>query len=78
MTKYFLLYDSCRFVDVGRSDERTGLSFARVTVSSNVSCQYVQFTFDVIKCIYNIYKAFVSPGSVQQIMPRNSSGHFAP
>jgi hypothetical protein len=49
------------------SDERTGLLFARVTVGSTVCCQYVQFTLNV--CIYNIYKASVSPGSVQQIMP---------
>jgi hypothetical protein len=32
-----LLLDSCGFVDVGRSDERTGLSFARVAISSNKS-----------------------------------------
>jgi hypothetical protein len=40
-------------------DERTGLSFARVTVSSNKS----------VVNMYNIYKAYVSPGSVQRIVP---------
>jgi hypothetical protein len=36
------------------SDERMGLSFARVTVSSSKSCQYVQFTFYMLLkvCIY--------------------------
>jgi hypothetical protein len=52
------------------SDERTGLSFAKVTVISSKSCQYVQFTFYMLLnvciyvcmyvcinlCIYNIYK----------------------
>jgi hypothetical protein len=36
------------------------------------------YILHVIKCIYNIHKASVSPGSVQQIMPMKSSGHFAP
>jgi hypothetical protein len=51
--------------------ERTVLSFARVTVISSKSCQYVQFTFYMLLnvCIYNTYKASVSLGSVQQIMP---------
>jgi hypothetical protein len=31
----------------------------------------------IIKCIYNIYKASVSSGSVQQITPVKSSGRFA-
>jgi hypothetical protein len=52
------------------SDERTGLS------QSAVCCQYVQFTFYMLLnvciyvniCMYNIYKALLSPGSVQQIM----------
>jgi hypothetical protein len=41
------------------SDKRTGLSFARVIVNSNVCCQYEQFTFYVFLnvCIYNIYRA---------------------
>jgi hypothetical protein len=43
------------------SDERTGLSFTMYNI----------FTFYMLlhECIYNIYKASVSPGSVQQIMP---------
>jgi hypothetical protein len=41
------------------SDERTDLSFARVTVSSNKS----------VVSMYNLHFTFVSPGSVQQIMP---------
>jgi hypothetical protein len=36
------------------------------------------YILHVIKCVYNIYKASVGPGSVQQIMPINSSDHFAP
>jgi hypothetical protein len=55
------------------SDERTGLSFARVTVSSNksVSMYSTIYILHVLVCIYNIYeyKASVSSGSVQQIMP---------
>jgi hypothetical protein len=60
------------------SDERTGLSFARVqsaVVSLLSVCKI--YILHVIKCvnicihlcIKNIYKAFVSPGSVEQIMP---------
>jgi hypothetical protein len=55
------------------SDERTGLTFARVTVSSSkyVASLYKIFTFYMLLevGIYNIYKASVSAGSVQQIMP---------
>jgi hypothetical protein len=63
------------------SDERTGLSFARVTVSSSKSVvsmynlhftcyqMYVYMYVCIKVCIYNIYKVSVSPGSVQQIMP---------
>jgi hypothetical protein len=53
------------------ADERTGLSFARLSQQQYVSCQYVQFTcYKLLNvCIYNICKASVSPGSVQQIMP---------
>jgi hypothetical protein len=60
------------------SDERTGLFFVRVTVSSIsplsgctiyilhvIKCIYVRIKV----CIYDIYKASISPGSVQQIMP---------
>jgi hypothetical protein len=51
------------------SDERAGLSFARLSQQ-----QYVFFSVCTIYkflnvCIYNIYKVSVSPGSVQQIMP---------
>jgi hypothetical protein len=50
------------------SDERSGLSF--VIVYS--LCQYVHILFTFVMfdmCyIYNIHKAFVSPGSVRQIM----------
>jgi hypothetical protein len=54
--------------------ERASLSFVRVIVGSNASCHKVQYIYilhvsHVVKCIYNIYKASVSPGSVQQIMP---------
>jgi hypothetical protein len=54
------------------SDERMGLSF----VSNNMSVVriYNIFTFYMLYmlltvCIYNICKATVSPGSIQQIMP---------
>jgi hypothetical protein len=53
------------------SDERTGLSLSKVTVSSNKSVVSMYnlhlMLFNI--CIYNIYRASVSPGSVQQIMP---------
>jgi hypothetical protein len=45
------------------SDDRTDLSFARVTVSSNksaVCCQYVQFTFYVLLNGYAIYTRLMS------------------
>jgi hypothetical protein len=53
------------------SDERTGLLFSGLSQQYEVSCQYVQFTFYKLLniCIHNIYKASVSSGSVQQIMP---------
>jgi hypothetical protein len=68
-TRYLLLSDTCRLVDVGRSDERTDLSFSRVTVSSKKSV--VSFTFYILLnvCLYNIYRASVSPGSLQQTTP---------
>jgi hypothetical protein len=44
------------------SDERTGLSFARVTVSSPLSVCTIYILYD-IKYIYNVQKASVSPGS---------------
>jgi hypothetical protein len=50
------------------SDERTGLSFARVTVSSSKS---VVSMYNIFYMLLNvcIYKTSVSAGSVQQIMP---------
>jgi hypothetical protein len=53
------------------SDEWADLSFVRVIVSSNmlVVKMYSIYILHVIECICNIYKASVSPGSVQQIMP---------
>jgi hypothetical protein len=53
------------------SDERTGLSFARLSQQYYDPCQYVQFALYKLLsvCIYNIYKAYVSSGSVQQKMP---------
>jgi hypothetical protein len=43
------------------SDERTGLSFTLYNI----------FTFYMLlnECKYNIYKASVRPGSVQEIVP---------
>jgi hypothetical protein len=59
------------------SDERTGLLFARVTAVVNVLSVCTIYILHIIKhmyiciniCIYNIYKASVSTGSVPQIMP---------
>jgi hypothetical protein len=56
------------------SDERTGLSFFRVIVSSSKSLSVCTIhILHVIKrmyiCMYNMYNASVSAGSVQQIMP---------
>jgi hypothetical protein len=38
---------------------------------NKVCCQYVKFTFYILLnvCIHSIYKAAVSPGSVQQVIP---------
>jgi hypothetical protein len=72
MTRYDLLLDGYGFVHLRHpSDERVGLSFIRVTVSSNKSIvsMYVIFTVHMLLhsithciCMYNIYKASVSPG----------------
>jgi hypothetical protein len=52
------------------SDERTGLSFARVTVSSSKSVVICTiYMLYVIKCTYNIHETSVSPGSMQIMMP---------
>jgi hypothetical protein len=56
------------------SDERLGLSFVSfVSVSMYIRYLHKIFTLSVFEtvqgCIYNIYKASFSPGSVQQIMP---------
>jgi hypothetical protein len=58
--------DSSGFVHVERSLWREDAS----VVFESHSQQYVQFIFYMLLnvCIYNIYKASVSPGSVQQIM----------
>jgi hypothetical protein len=60
------------------SDWRMGLSFAK-SQSAVISLLSVCtiYILHVIKCIYNICKASVSPGSVQQITPMKSSGRFA-
>jgi hypothetical protein len=59
------------------SDERSGLSFVRIglqSVSMYIRYLHKIFTLPVFdtgqECIYNIYKASFSPGSVQQIMPK--------
>jgi hypothetical protein len=52
------------------SDERTSLSFARITVSSNKSVVSM-YNLHVVKCMYiqhMVYRTSVSSGSVQQIM----------
>jgi hypothetical protein len=49
----------------GLSDERTGLSFASATAVISLLSVCTIYILHVIKCIciYNIYKASVSPGS---------------
>jgi hypothetical protein len=53
------------------SDERSGLSF--VIVIKSVVSMYIHIEKENVQelkmFIYNMYKASVSPGSVQQIMP---------
>jgi hypothetical protein len=55
------------------SDQRTGLSFVRIAVTSNKSVvrMYIIFTFYMLLnlCIYNIYKA--------SCQPRNSKADHA-
>jgi hypothetical protein len=55
------------------SDERTGLSFVRVIVCISKSFVIMQkmFTFYMLNMfkIYSIYRASVSPGSAQQVLP---------
>jgi hypothetical protein len=54
-TRCLLLSDSCRLVFVGPlSDERTSLSFARLTVSSSKSLVSM-YNLHVIKCMYIVY-----------------------
>jgi hypothetical protein len=71
------------------SDERMGMSFARVTALISLLSVCTIYILHVIKCMYNIYKGSVSPGSIQHIMPftlnaihffepMNYSGHFVP
>jgi hypothetical protein len=49
------------------SDERPGMSI----ISHYLLKIFTIYVFDTVQeCIYNIYKASFSPGSVQQIMPK--------
>jgi hypothetical protein len=51
------------------SDERTGLSFvSQPAVLGQLSVCTI-FTFYMCRMLLNTYKASVSPGSIQQIMP---------
>jgi hypothetical protein len=43
MTRYYSLTATVLSLWGAPSDEGTGLSFVRVIVSNNVSCQYVQY-----------------------------------
>jgi hypothetical protein len=75
---YYCMIFACFFKWDVLSDERTGLSLARVTDSCNKSVVCILiYRLHIIKYIYNIYKASVSSGSVQQIIPLKSSGRFA-
>jgi hypothetical protein len=52
------------------SDERSGLSFARVIAVISLSSVCTIYILHVTKlCMCNIYRASVSAGSVEQIMP---------
>jgi hypothetical protein len=53
------------------SDERTGLLFARVTVSSKVCCQYVQFTSYMLLNVYT----YTRPLWVQAPYSRSCHSH---
>jgi hypothetical protein len=69
-------------------DERTGLSFARVTAVISLLSICTIYILQVIKCIYSIHKASVSPGSTADHAirikcydsegPMNSNGHSPP
>jgi hypothetical protein len=76
VTRYYFLSESCCVVSVGRPLWRE---------VGSVSCQSLSAIFSPLSkfnliyilnvthvlCIYSIYKVFVSPGSVQQIMPHH-------
>jgi hypothetical protein len=51
------------------SDERADLSFPRVTAVIGVLSVCTIYILHVIKCIYNIQKASVSPDWVEQTIP---------
>jgi hypothetical protein len=63
---YYCQTVACLLMWDALSDERTGLSFARVTAVISLLSVCTIYIF-----IYNIYsyRASVSPGSVQQLMP---------
>jgi hypothetical protein len=68
MTRDLLLFDSHSLVLRGaRSDERTGLSFVRVTVCSNKSFVIMQKIFTILHVIHgnNVYTICTGPLSVQ-------------
>jgi hypothetical protein len=83
-TKYSLLPGSFVLVDVGSSLSLslTKGRFCRLPESQSPVISLLSvctiYRLHTIKCIYNIYKASVSSGSVQQIMPLKSSGPFTP
>jgi hypothetical protein len=53
------------------SEERMGLSFARLSQQKYVSCQYVQFAYYKLLnvCIYNIYKAQSAESAMSSYIP---------
>jgi hypothetical protein len=75
MTKYYLLFDSYCLV-LGRAPSLTRGRVCRLSESvSSITSIVIMYNFyilhvsRVLEYIWNIYKASVSPGSVQQIMP---------
>jgi hypothetical protein len=70
VTRYYFLSESCCVVSVARPLwwEVGSVSCQSLSAVSKFNSNYVLHVTYVL-CIYNIYKASVSPGSVQQIMP---------
>jgi hypothetical protein len=64
-------YNSLHFVVnyIMISEVSVGFVFCRYQSVVSVYISYLSLFDTVQSCVYNIYKASFSPGSVQQIMP---------